>query len=126
MKSRNMLSLYILVLFLVSVGLCVLGAFGVVYSSTLRLGYIIQVPTSTLQVAACHKQLAGCCCCQGNVTYNGLTCPEWTNEEILSYLGLDLKIAGVVSFISLLYVLGGLSVAFLVRKSLKNYKTDYV
>lgn len=53
----------------------------------------------------------------------GLTCPEWTNEEILSYLGLDLKIAGVTAFISLL---GGLSVAGLVRVSLKNYKSDYI
>lgn len=59
--------------------------------------------------------------------YNGgLTCPEWSNEEILSYLGLDLKIAGVTAFISLLYLLGGLSVAGLVRVSLKNYKSDYI
>ena len=57
---------------------------------------------------------------------NGLTCPEWSNGDILAYIGLDLKIAGVASFMSLMYVLGGLSVAFLVRKALKNYKTDYV
>ncbi len=53
-------------------------------------------------------------------------CPEWTKFEIVTLLASDLRLAGMVSTVSILYLFGALIVAFLVRSNLKNYKSDFV
>jgi hypothetical protein len=45
---------------------------------------------------------------------------------VLTLVSLDLRLAGMVAILSILYIAGGLIVAFLVGHSLKNYKTDFV
>ena len=73
---------------------------------------------------ACERNLPGCCCC--NSATGRDMCPEWSQSEIVQLSTLDLKLAGLVSFLCLTYLLGALVVAGVVREKLKNYKTDYI
>jgi hypothetical protein len=53
-------------------------------------------------------------------------CPQWTRDEIVTLLSLDLKVAGTVALTSIMYLIGAIIVAAYVRLSLRNYKCDYV
>ena len=53
-------------------------------------------------------------------------CPEWTKFEIVTLMSVDLRLAGMVSTVSILYLMGALIVAFLVRNNLLNYKSDFI
>jgi hypothetical protein len=61
-----------------------------------------------------------------NTTANKNLCPEWSKADVISLLVLDLRIAGVVGLVCILYLVGALIVASIVNYSLRNYKTDYV
>jgi hypothetical protein len=53
-------------------------------------------------------------------------CPEWPQSEVIALLVLDLKIAGFVAVVSIIYLLGALVVGLLIRSNLKDYKSDYI
>ena len=53
-------------------------------------------------------------------------CPEWPQSEVIDLLALDLKVAGFVAIVSVIYLLGALVVGFLVKNNLKDYKSDYI
>lgn len=56
----------------------------------------------------------------------GGKCPEWPQTEVIDLLALDLKVAGFVAIVSVIYLLGALVVGFLVKNNLKDYKSDYI
>jgi hypothetical protein len=56
----------------------------------------------------------------------GGKCPEWPQSEVIDLLALDLKVAGFVAIVSVIYLLGALIVGFLVKNNLKDYKSDYI
>ena len=70
------------------------------------------------------KNLSGCCCCGQTELDN--QCPEWSENDIISSVVPDLQLAGAVAFIGMVYLIGALIVASIVRGNLKNYKTDYI
>jgi hypothetical protein len=117
-----LLQLYIL-LVLVIIG-------GLVLNGTTALGFAGALPEvfdPTISQAAdlaCGKELSGCCCCMD--PDSGNRCPQWSKIEIRQLLVLDLKISGIISFTSAIYLIGAFIVAYLVRRNLANYKTDYV
>ena len=53
-------------------------------------------------------------------------CPEWPQDEIIDLIALDLKVAGFVAIVSIIYLLGALIVGLLVKNNLKDYKSDYI
>lgn len=53
-------------------------------------------------------------------------CPEWPQSEVIDLLALDLKVAGFVAIVSVIYLLGALTVGLLVKNNLKDYKSDYI
>lgn len=124
LKSQAMLTFYLVLIFLCIVGLAVSGSYGLLYAGLMSKDFKPSLLESSK--IACQMELSGCCCCDKVDSYNGIGCPEWNQEEIISLLVLQLKIYGVVSFLCILYLVGALVVASFVRRSLKNYKTDYI
>ena len=57
---------------------------------------------------------------------SGGRCPEWPQSEVINLLALDLKIAGFVAIVSVIYLLGALTVGLVVKNNLKDYKSDYI
>jgi hypothetical protein len=55
-----------------------------------------------------------------------LSCPEWSQEEVLTLFSLDFRLTGMVSALEVLYLIGALIVASLVDNGLKNYKSDFI
>lgn len=53
-------------------------------------------------------------------------CPEWQNDEVISFLTVSLKVAGVIAFLSTIYYLGAVVVSELLRRNLANYKSGYI
>lgn len=53
-------------------------------------------------------------------------CPEWPQNEVITLLSLDLKIAGFVAIVSVIYLLGALIVGLLVKNNLRDYKSDFI
>lgn len=122
LKSRNLLQLYIFLVFLLVGGLSANGAMAIVFA-----GILPQIFTPTVAQTndlACGKELSGCCCCGEPDGAN--RCPEWSKSEVIQLLVLDLKISGIIAFASAVYLIGAFIVAFLVRRNLLNYKTEYV
>ena len=75
---------------------------------------------------ACDKSLTGCCCCGSGFEDVENRCPEWEDYEIISILVLDLKISGITAFGCILYIIGAIIIAVLIRNALANYRSDYV
>ena len=61
--------------------------------------HIIQNTINTGDIA-CRKELTGCCCCDLQHYFD--PCPEWTKDEVVSLLVLDLKMSGIIAFASVL------------------------
>lgn len=115
---------------LITTTLAVLGSFGIVYSGLFKSGKY-TISNNDLSEVACYKELSGCCCCNYNASYlqattGGNKCPEWSANDIYSYIGLDFELSGATALISILYLIGAIVVALVTRISLKNYKTDYI
>jgi len=122
LKSRALLQLYLFLVFLLVGGLSANGAMAIVFA-----GILPQIFTPTVAQTndlACGKELSGCCCCASTVDTE--RCPEWSKAEIIQLLVLDLKISGIIAFACAVYLIGAFIVAFLVRRNLLNYKTEYV
>ena len=45
---------------------------------------------------------------------------------MIDLLALDLKVAGFVAIVSVIYLFGALTVGLLVKNNLKDYKSDYI
>jgi hypothetical protein len=89
------------------------------------------IPTAEVaQNIACDRGLIGCCCCNNQtLVTNGIyqsRCPQWNEEEVVAMTATDMKLAGLVAFLSFAYLLGALIVAGLLRQNLKNYKSEFV
>ena len=89
------------------------------------------IPSSSeANLIACARDLVGCCCCHNQTLvshgYYHSTCPEWREDEIVEMTATDIKMAGLVAFLSFAYLLGALIVAGLLRENLKNYKSEFV
>ena len=142
-KRYYLLTFYILLVLSVSAAVVAAGIFCMLFSVVLPETFI---PSESLaNKIACDRNLVGCCCCDvpddgqvhstsgpwgpnneyiwRNYTYG---CPEWSTQEIVDMTAIDIKMAGLVAFLSLLYLIGALVVAGLLRENLKNYKTEYV
>ena len=74
---------------------------------------------------ACSRELPGCCCCDFDGGVES-TCPEWGEHEVVQLSVLDLKMAGILSFICVSYLLGALIVAWRFQTKLKNYQVEYI
>ena len=62
-----------------------------------------------------------------NITGSTNLCPEWSQGDVIKLLVLDLRVAGVVGLVCIMYLVGALVVAFFtLNYSLRNYKTDFV
>jgi len=53
-------------------------------------------------------------------------CPSWSASDVISSLCIDMYMCGVVALLCMLYLIGALIVADLVRRNLKSYKCEYV
>jgi hypothetical protein len=107
---------------LIGAGLASVGSFALVYAGLIPDTF--KPGTDEIDEIACERQLTDCCCCNDP----GVTrrCPEWSTDEVIKLLVLDLKLTGTVSLVSIVYLIGAIVVALLLRISLKNYKTEYV
>ena len=142
-KRYYLLTFYIVLVVSVAAAVIAAGIFCMLFSVVLPETFI---PSESLaNKIACDRNLVGCCCCDvpddglvhsnwgpwgennayiwRNYTYG---CPEWSTKEIVDMTAIDIKMAGLVAFLSLLYLIGALIVASLLRQNLKNYKTEYV
>ena len=122
LKNMTMMTIYIVVLVLLIFGLASAGIACMLFSVVLPDQFF---PTSDQAAEiACDRNLPGCCCC--NSATGRDMCPEWSQSEIVQLSTLDLKLAGLVAFLCLTYLLGALVVAGVVREKLKNYKSDFI
>jgi hypothetical protein len=55
-----------------------------------------------------------------------IPCPEWNKYEVVTLMAINLRLAGMVSVFSILYLVGALVVAGLVRGNLRNYKSESI
>ena len=130
LKSITLISTYVLLIFLITVGYVVAAILGLLYAK--KIFDDNQRPT-LLQTEniACQKSL-GCCCCNQKGVTEGRNhtmdttfnrCPEWSNTEIITLLSLDLKIASFVAIVSVIYLTGAFMVGIITWKNLRNYKS---
>lgn len=127
LKSQYLLTAYMMLVLLITTGLALGGTIALLFSGL--IGETFQPSSVEIGDIACRKVLNGCCCCNEVSVLEGSAvnrCPEWGTDEVISLLVLDLKIAGIVAFVSLLYLFGAMIVAFLVQQSLENYKSEYI
>ena len=126
LKSQPMLLFYILLATIVT---CGLGSTGI--TSFLFAGIVTGSLSPTISekdYLACSGDYTGCCCCDNSTINDAFNnrCPEWSTNDVVALLQMDLKITGVVALVCMAYLVGSLTVAGLLNTDLKNYKTDYV
>ena len=129
LKSQLMITAYLILIMLIFFAYMVAATLGLLFSQS-----IVQYPPTLAQTEtiACSKSLGCCCCNQRTILSTApnqkplLRCPSWTESEILTLLSLDLKIAGFVSIVSALFVVGAWFVGFIVWKNLRNYKSAFI
>ncbi len=122
LKSRVLLQFYICFAFLIAAALSANGAISIIFAGIIP--QIFKPSLSQKDELACGKELTGCCCCNDPTAAE--RCPEWSKAEVIQLLTLDLKICGIIAFACGVYLIGAFIVAFLVRRNLLNYKTQYV
>ena len=124
-KSMDMLTTYIAILVTIICSLASAGIACMLFSVVLPEEFL---PTSSdAAQIACSRKLSGCCCCDDpEVIGTEAMCPEWSKDEVVQLSVLDLKMAGIVSFLCLVYLLGALVVVGVYRERLKNYRMEYV
>lgn len=123
-KNKWMLQVYIALMLGVLGTMILNGTISIIFAGILE--EVFTPTTSELGEIACDKALTGCCCCGTGYDDVENRCPEWQDYEIISLLVLDLKISGITSFGCILYIIGAIIIAILVRTALANYKVDYV
>lgn len=142
-KNYALLTLYICLVGVVTAAVAAAGVFCMLFSVVLPDTFIPTQHES--DIIACGRGLVGCCCCDvpddGNIhnTFGrwGLDseyiwrnysygCPEWDVNEIVAMTAIDIKMAGLVAFLSLMYLVGALTVAILLRSNLNHYKTEFI
>jgi hypothetical protein len=129
LKSQLMITAYLILITLITAAYMAAATLGLLFSQS-----IVQYPPTLTQTEtiACSKSLGCCCCDQRTVLPSApnrkplLRCPSWTQSEIITLLSLDLKIAGFVSIVSALFVVGAWFVGFIVWKNLRNYKSAFI
>ena len=119
LKKQYLMTIYMILMIFCITGLGFAGGTSLVYAGLISEVY--QPASSDAQSIACFKKLTGCCCCDTDGS-----CPEWITTDIISLLVLELKIAGVISCSCMIYLIGAFIVGGFMRKSLQNYKSDYV
>jgi hypothetical protein len=119
LKKQYMMTIYMILMIFCITGLGFAGGTSLVYAGLISEVY--QPSSSDAEQIACYKKLTGCCCCDADGT-----CPEWSTADIISLLVLELKIAGVIACSCMIYLIGAFIVGGFMRKSLQNYKSDYV
>eukprot|EP01039_Chlorochromonas_danica_P003295 gene3295-3615_t len=119
-KSRAMLIVYITLMILIVLGFAAIGGLSWILSGELQHTY--RPSNETVAEIACRKSLPGCSGCEQDTP----ACPEWPRHDVMTLIALDFRLSGMVALFSILYIIGGLIVAFLTDNSLKNYKTDFV
>jgi hypothetical protein len=124
LKHSTLLISYIVSLSIVILALGSAGTACMLFSVVLPEEFVPT--TSEAADIACSRDLPGCCCCYNDDVSADNYCPEWTKEEIIQLSVLDLKMAGIVSFLCITYLLGALVVAGRFSNKLVNYKTEYV
>lgn len=124
LKWTSFLNVYIFIMLGVLAVMIINGVYSIIFAGILN--EVFTPTTSELGEIACDRGLVGCCCCGSGYDDVENRCPEWEDYEILSILVLDLKISGISSFACILYVIGALIIAILMRNSLVNYRSDYV
>lgn len=124
LKSQFLLTVYMLLIFMITTGLALGGTIALLFAGLISETF--QPSAAEIGDIACRKQLNGCSNCEAVQGASVNRCPQWAKDEVISLLVLDLKIAGIVAFVSLLYLFGAMIVAFLVQQSLENYKNDYI
>jgi len=108
---------------LISIILCALALLGVMmilYAISWQGGVLVE--RSQLDDIACINAFNGCCCCDQSTDQ----CPEWNADEIVTFMVINLKIFGMVAFISMIYYFGAVSVTDITRKSLKHYRSEFI
>ena len=122
-KHAALLLTYIICLVIVILALASAGTACMLFTVVLPDEF---VPTSDQAGAiACSRDLPGCCCCNMGLS-DAASCPEWTTNEVVQLSVLDLKMAGIVSYLCIIYLLGALVVAGRFSTKLKNYKMEYI
>jgi hypothetical protein len=129
LKSIILISANGVLIFLITAGYVVAAILGLLYSKRI---YDVDMPTlEQTENIACQKSL-GCCCCNkmgvpGGRNHTMITtfnrCPEWSNQEIITLLSLDLKISSFVAIVSVIYLTGALTVGLIVWRRLLSYKS---
>ena len=65
--------------------------------------------------------------CDGASGSNGVDpCPEWTKREIIRYVQVYLKMAGLCALSSTIFLLAGIASAKTLLITLQNYRCEYV
>jgi len=123
-KNMNMMIGYIVCLVIIISGMTVAGTACMLFSVVLPDEF--EPSEGDAADIACLRDLAGCCCCNDGLSTGEDMCPEWTSEEIIQLTVLDLKIAGIVAFLCLVYLFGAITVASFIMDNLRNYKMEYV
>ena len=120
LKHQILMSIYVFLIFFCLAGFALGGSFLIIYSGLMQISYL---PTEAEKdTIACKKSLANCCCCDDLAA----SCPEWSTTDVTSLLVLELKIYALISFLSMMYLIGALLVAGFVKRRIQNYKSDYV
>ena len=142
-KKFYLLTFYMILVCLVTSAVGAAGIFCMLFSVVLPETFIPSEHAS--DQIACDRNLVGCCCCDvpddglihsnygpwgedGDMVWRNYSfgCPEWSTKEIVDMTAIDIKMAGLVAILSLIYLFSAIVVAWLLRENLKNYKTEYV
>jgi hypothetical protein len=93
-KHKLLFQVYIVLMFFIIATLTLNGTMCIIFGNILE--EIWRPTTKEYSAIACTKGLTGCSLCNENVNDR---CPEWTQEEVVSLVVLDLKIAGISAII---------------------------
>ena len=79
-----------------------------------------------VQRVACNSGQQSCCCCDIEGAAVDERCKGWTRDHLVDIISFDLKLAGLVSFLSIFF--SGLSIwiSGKLRLTLQNYRVDFV
>ena len=83
---------------------------------------------------ACSANLYGCSNCDYCANYgcddDGSSqvnfCPEWTKREIIRYVQVYLKMSGLTALSSMIFILAGITSAYTLVQTLREYRCEYI
>jgi len=53
-------------------------------------------------------------------------CPEWSKKEVVAYVAVYLRLAGLAALSSLVYVVAAILAARVIAWNLREYRCEYV